>query len=70
MHFRKGNLSLTLILSLVLSYIVLSPMAQAEYASPKTSDVTVGVDGNVVGLSPSATNQAGDNLGGAFGGGT
>ncbi len=69
MHFRKGNLSLTLILSLVLSYIVLSPMAQAEYASPKTSDVTVGVDGNVVGLSPSATNQAGDNLGGAFGGG-
>lgn len=69
MHIRKGNLSLTLILSLVLSYIVLSPMAQAEYASPKTSDVTVGVDGNVVGLSPSATNQAGDNLGGAFGGG-
>ena len=69
MHFRKGNLSLTLILSLVFSYIVLSPLAQAQYASPKASTVTVGVDGNVVGVSPSATNQARDNLGGAFGGG-
>ena len=69
MHFRKGNLSLTLILSLVLSYIVLSPMAQAAYQPEKASTVKVGVDGNFVSVSTSARNQAGDDLGGAFGGG-
>ena len=69
MHFRKGNLSLTLILSLVLSYIVLSPMAQAAYQPDKASTVKVGVDGNFVSVSTSARNQAGDDPGGAFGGG-
>lgn len=65
----KFDWAISTVLALVVSTLIATPLAQADYADPKTTTVQVSIDGNTIGLSNTATNHANDALNRAFGGG-
>ena len=65
----KFDWAISTVLALVVSTLIATPLAQADYADSKTTTVQVSIDGNTIGLSNTATNHANDALNRAFGGG-